>query len=373
MKLRPYLPALWLAAMPYGPTISSIFFVLALMQTISTLNWSYLSAQLNKPWFMVLMMLCIYTLLSLSWSPEYNHDALSNIKKVWRFLLIPILMQGFVTNKQKNTAINGFIIGMLLTVLLSFLKQALHVHWHHDDDAGHIFYNHINTGFFCVFAAFCSINSFFTKSRYKNLYLASFFILSAEVFFINSGRAAYILYMAFLVTFIWLKSTSKLRWLYLGLMLMGLFMLLKFSAVFQTRINDCLQDLDALQYGMQSTSIGYRLQFYQFATMLFKKHLIIGNGPGSFYYYFKLYNPVPDWSGPPNTHSQYLLILVEEGLIGFGLWLLFFHNVWQKIDITGKYLIFLLMINSFSDAILYSAPGQLLLATLALSLTRGKK
>ncbi len=374
LKSASYLPALWIAALPFGPSVSSIFFILALLSFfINPPQWETLLTQMKQPWFIALGVLCLWTLTSLSFSPEFNHDSATNLKKVFRFLLIPLLMQSFMDKKHQDIAINGFIIGMLITVVLSIIKLSFHLNWYHDHDPGHLFYNHINTGFLCVFAAFCSLEYFFRVRRYKYAYLLSFFLLSVEILLINPGRAAYILYVAFLMLLIWLKSNNKLRWVYLAITPLVFMILIKFSHVLQTRLQDFYNDIEALNQGIQSTSIGYRLQFYHFSYLLFQKHILIGNGPGSFCYYFKLLNPVPDWSGPPNPHSQYWLILVEEGLIGLGLWLIFFYQLWKKMEIIGQVFILLIAINSFSDAILYSCPGQLFLGIAALSLSKGRK
>jgi O-antigen ligase len=324
-------------------------------------------------WFISLLLLCGWTVMSLLWTPEFNHDTWSNIKKTLRFLLIPFFMHSFETKKNQTIAIEGFVIGMLITTILSMIKLNFNFSWYHDSDPGHLFYNHINTGFLCVFAAFCCLYYFLEKHGLKYLYLAAFFLLSIEILLVNPGRASYILYALVIVSLIWMKSNRKVRWVYLIISILLGLVLMKASSVLQTRIHDFNADLQALQQGVKSTSIGYRLQFYHFSWILFQKHILIGNGPGSFYYYFQTLHPIPDWTGPANPHSQYWLILVEEGLIGLCLWLVFFYYLWKKMEIIGKTFILLIAFNCLSDALLSSCPGQLLMGIAALSLCKRRK
>lgn len=364
-----YLPALWVASIPYGPSVASVFFVLALISiAIAPPSYEQIRDNIKTGWFLCLMLLTAWIILSLFWSPEWNHETWSNLKKILRFALLPLFIPAFSQPSSQKVAINGFIIGMLVTCLLSFIKWALKLEWYHDTDPGHLFYNHIITGFLCVFAAFCCLNNFFKNQDKKWLYSLAFLILSIEILMINPGRAAYMLYASLWVGMIWHKTPSKyqLRALVLcGLSFMALFQL---SPMLKERLHEVFSDIQNIQQGIQSTSLGFRWQFYQFSYQLFQKHIWIGNGLGSYGYYFQMLNPVADWQGPPNPHNQYALIAVEQGLIGLGLTFNLFYQWWKKMSITGQFFIVLLAINGLSDVILNACPGQLFLGIAAMSL-----
>jgi O-antigen ligase len=367
-------PALWVASIPYGPSISSIFFVLGLLSfLIQRPHQQALIAQLKAPWSIAIILLITWTLFSLVWAPDFNHDTWSNVKKVLRLLLIPLLLMGLQDQRQKDIAFNGFILGMVITSFLSGIKFVFHYNIHHDSDAGHVFYNHIITGFFGVYAAFCSLYFYFEKKSHSYWYLIAFILLSIEVLVINPGRAPYILYPLLIIPYVWFKFSNQLRWIVSLIGLALIIIIFQMSSTFQSRLSETLNDIQTLHQGQKSTSIGFRMQFYQFSNFLFQKHIWIGNGPGSYFYFFKLLNPVPAWQGPPNPHSQYWLILVEEGIIGLALWGYAFFQFFKHMNALGRAYLLLLLINCFSDVIFYSCPGQLFLGIAALTLCKGQQ
>lgn len=364
------LPALWIASIPFGPSVASIFLVLALISiAINPNSYKTFQKQIKTSWFVCLGILCLWMLSTLAWLPQWNHESLAHLKKILRFAFIPFFMPSLSQEKNQNIAINGFIIGMIMTCLLSMLKWSLHLNWYGDEDPGHLFYNHIITGFLCVFAAYCCLEECLKNHAHKWLYALGFILLSIEILMINPGRAAYILYAVLWANIIWKKTMPKQRLLALLIGLLGFVLLFQVSPILQERFQDIFQDINQLHQGQQSTSLGFRWQFYQFAYQLFQKHPFIGNGLGSYAYYFQKINPVPSWQGPPNPHNQYALILVELGLVGLFLILILFYQWWKAMNAMGRFFIVLLAMNSISDVILHAAPGQLFLGIAALSLS----
>ncbi len=369
-----YLPALWIASIPYGPSVASIFFVLALIGILITPpSVKQIRESIQTTWFVCLMLLTAWTVLSLFWSPEWNHETWSNLKKILRFSLIPLFIPVLRQESSQKIAINGFIIGMCITCLLSVIKWFFVLNWHQDIDAGHIFYNHIITGFLCVFAAFCCLNGFYKTPEKRRLYGFAFLLLSIEILMLNPGRAAYILYASLWTGVIWHKTPSKFRLPALILCSFGFVSFFHLSPMLQERLHDVFSDIHNLKQGVQSTSLGFRWQFYQFSYQLFQKHIWIGNGLGAYGFYFQILNPVADWLGPPNPHNQYALIAVEQGIIGLGLTFVLFYQWWKNMSITGQFFIVLLAINGLSDVILNACPGQLFLGIAAISLAQRHK
>lgn len=373
-RLTLYLPALWIASIPYGPSVASIFFVLSLISIcLNPPSLERITASCKTPWFLCLMLFTAWTLLSLIWTPSWNHETTSGLKKILRFSLLPLLIPAFDDTKTQKIAIDGFIIGMLVTCALSTIKWAFHLQWYGNTDPGHLFYNHIINGFLCVFAAFCCAENYFKQDRFKSLYALAFIVLSIEILMINTGRAAYVLYAALWFYLIWQKTNFQFRIPALLITAGALILLFKFSPPLQQRIGFLMDDIQNFQIGIQSTSLGFRWQFYQFSYQLFQKQPWIGHGLGSYGYYFLKLRPVVDWEGPPNTHNQYILISVEQGLIGLGLFITVFYQWWKKMTITGRFFILLLAMNSLSDVILNACPGQLFLGIAAISLVAAKK
>ena len=51
---------------------------------------------------------------------------------------------------------------------------------------------------------------------------------------------------------------------------------------------------------------------------------------GGFVYWFNHFNPMPDWPYHANAHRQYAVILVETGLIGIGLFIVFAYYLYVE-------------------------------------------
>ena len=201
----------------------------------------------------------------------------------------------------------------------------------------------------------------------------AFFLLSIEVFGLNPGRAAYVLYVALILPYLYQHVQQTLRWL---IPIFGILaIVIIFSSNVELRFQEMLHDIHQLHHGQQSTSIGFRWQFYQFSKMLFLQHRWQGHGLGAYYHYFNLLQPVPQWTGPANPHSQYWLILVEQGIIGMGLWLWVFFQFFKNMNPLGRAYLFILLLNCFSDVLFNACPGQLFLgiAGLCLSPLRARK
>ena len=212
-------------------------------------------------------------------------------------------------------------------------------------------------------------------------------LYSYQILFINTGRGGYIIYALLMLTLL-LQKLNK-RQVILGiLLLMGCYGLCyKLSPLMQERVVALYSDF--LHYKQdKNTSVGFRIQFHKYANNLFKRHPFMGNGTGSFIYYFDKENPVPFWHdmhGYKHTkllepHSQYWLMAAEFGLTGFFIFTLFFASLvkgsfllttWRHPAIA---LLILIFIGNFSDSLLfYSGSGYFFIVLMALFLSEKYK
>lgn len=129
-------------------------------------------------------------------------------------------------------------------------------------------------------------------------------------------------------------------------------------------------------HAYKDTSVGYRLQFHNFAKQLFKQHPLFGNGTAGFTYSFKLHKPVPSWDRRLlEPHSQYWLIAVEFGVAGillfgaFYLSLISVANRLKEYRFTALALLLVFAVGNISDSLLfYSGSGYFFIAFMALCL-----
>jgi O-antigen ligase len=367
-----YLPIFWVACIPLGVSLEAIGLGCALTAILSQEQiWPRIQQNLQAPWVYPLIAIILWTLVGFFWTPKIHHDTWFQLKKLLSFFLIPILMLGFETQKQKEKALQAFLLSSFIPFFMAIAKQYFSWRFHHNDDPGHLFYNHILTGFLLSYGSFIAIEFWFKEKN--KLYLLAFVVLSFQLLIINTGKMAYLLYTCLMLFSFWQKTPKKHH---LSLLILaavaGVFLLIFSPAMHQMSLNLKREILDFIQ-GNKATSFGFRVQFHAFALKLFKEHWLIGSGPGAYTYLFKIINPVPEWPHAPNVHSQYWLILSEQGIIGLCLWIYFtwsliktpicnsfYQRLWQG-------LILILLLNAFTDVILFACPGYLLAAIAAIA------
>ncbi len=126
----------------------------------------------------------------------------------------------------------------------------------------------------------------------------------------------------------------------------------------------------------KNPSVGYRLQFHDFANDLFNRHPIKGNGTGSFTALFRMEKPVPSWNRTLlEPHRQYWLVASEFGILGLiSLFFLFGSLFWASWQLTAMRSIaitslVIFLVGNLTDSLLfYSGSGYFFIMCMALSL-----
>lgn len=91
----------------------------------------------------------------------------------------------------------------------------------------------------------------------------------------------------------------------------------------QVTTQTLFNDIKSLQHHQENNSLGFRIQFHQYAESLFKEHPFIGIGTGDFLTVFHWNNLYQHGEKLNEPHGQYWLTLAEQGLIGITLLFLF--------------------------------------------------
>jgi len=370
-KIRFWLPCCWFASIPLGPSIQSILLVITLMTILMNVkDLHQIKHVIQHRWFLFLVLAVGYSLLSLIWTPATHSETIFYIKKHLDLLLIPILALGFQEEAQKDCALKGFLMAALIPMLVGIYLHLFHTSLYSDMDQGHIFYNHIITGFYSAIAAFISLQFFIIEK--KRVYALAFLLFSFQCLFLNTGRFAYLLYFALLGLSIYVYIPKKYIVISLLLAIILLVAGIVLSPVIKTGISNFMQDIQKYQHGDKQSSLGFRLQFHAFAIQQFLHHPYFGNGIAGFDALFKHFSPVPSWAFQPNTHSQYLLFACDYGLLGLFFWGGFFYYLIAHLQ-QAPYLqvifygfMLALCLNFFTDNMLYASPGHLLMAFAAL-------
>ena len=371
--LTPILFVLFMFFIPISPTLKSIFFGCAVGAILLTPHYSqYIPHAFSSLWGGAALALLVFSVIACLWSPAPFSMQLTVVGKYAKLIYLPVLAVAFIHPKIRNLTLNSYLAAMLLTCIISILK-ALNILT--PGDPGEVFYNHIITGFMMAFAAYiASLYVFKYKGWARAGYLFLVVLMSYQVLFINTGRTGYVVYFILMAFLIMQKLSIKMA--LVGVLLFSSLVALVYheSPIMHSRVHDLISDIKALKHNNQNTSLGYRIQFHNYAESLWNKHPIIGIGTGGFKYSFSQDNPVPSWGKElTDPHSQYWMTLSEQGIIGLILLMIFLGSLFitsfqlteTKPIILGILISF--CIGSFSDTILcYSTAGYLLVVMSAL-------
>ncbi len=122
------------------------------------------------------------------------------------------------------------------------------------------------------------------------------------------------------------------------------------------------------------TSIGQRIQAYDYTLQLFKRHPWLGNGTGSYPHLMNKENPISGHQAI-EPHNEYCLIASEFGMVGLTLLFIFFSTLlWtsyrlQKMRSIAIAIMLSFMIGNLSESLLYfPSTGYFFMCMMALCL-----
>ncbi|KTD58821.1 O-antigen biosynthesis protein [Legionella sainthelensi] len=376
--LAPILIVLLVFSIPISSSVKSILMVLSLLAIVFTPYYrQYLYEAFNTLWARAALVFFLYIIIACFWSDAPLAIRYNTIDKYSKLIFLPILAVAFIKPSTRQWVLDSYLSVMLLTCILSILKARNLLELNNVADPGEVFYNHIITGYMVALGVYLAGLQVFKAdvSRPRRLFsLSMFFLGSYQILFLNTGKTGYLIY-ALLMTMLMLQRMSLKKAL-VGVMLFFGTILLTYtlSPRMQVTTQTLFNDIKSLQNHQENNSLGFRIQFHQYAESLFKEHPFIGIGTGGFPYRFSLEQPVPAWGKKLNEpHGQYWLTLAEQGLIGITLLFSFLGTLFItffKLKETKPILLGLLIsfcFSSFTDTVFcYSTIGYLLIIFSAL-------
>ena len=371
---------------PISISLKSIFLGLSLAALLLIPHYrKHIFYAYNTLWARAAALLFVFILIACLWSPAPLSMQWALVSKYLKLIYFPLLALAFINPKLRNWAVNCYLAAMLLTCILSILKARGFIlagtnefyksnGFIFSNDSGEVFFNHIVTGLMMALTSYLAgVFAFQNKGWLRVVYAGIFLLTSYQILFLNAGRTGYIVYFI-LVSLLLAQNLSFKKAISVLFLFCGILALVYTqSTMLQTRAHDSVQEL--LDYkSNKKTSLGYRLQFHQYAQSLFKEHPLSGIGTGGFKYRFIQDNPVPAWGvSIADPHSQYWMILSEQGLAGL-ICLLFFLAALVltsfQLEATRPILLGMLVvfcIGAMTDTLLcFSTLGYLLLLMSAL-------
>jgi O-antigen ligase len=336
--------------LPISTAGSNIAFALAILLALFFLSLDWKDSKftyLNKQPFLIYCLFFCYLLVSVFLVGSSSAGIFDGLRKYREIIFMPFL--AFFISYQKNlthVAIRAFLIAMGVTLLFSYLRCfddiTLFRHLNletllaklGDKNNPTIFKFHITHNFFMAFATllWAYFTIYFWQTR--RVLAASLGLICLlglfNIFFMIQGRIGYlVIFVALLYFFI---DKYRVKGFLVGMMILcfATLFLYNFSNNFHSRINVGLSDLFWWNLSIPNeTSVGLRAEFIYQSLKIAKEHLFFGVGIGNFGQAYADNTLGFGFTQSKNPHNQYILFLIETGVIGLGAFLYLNYICWN--------------------------------------------
>lgn len=254
------------------------------------------------------------------------------LKKYKEIFFIPLFLVIFFERKCHYFALYGFLAAIALTLLLSYwmaltgsslgiIKGTV--------DNPYVFKTHITQGLLVALAAYWWLDLAVWRGKWMMLNGLVVFLAIFNVLFMIQGRTGYLIVAALALLF--LGQRYQWRGVLLGMMAVPLFIVVSYHASHsvQGRVNQAIHGVENYQQGEVRGSTALRLNFYKNSLLLIKQSPWWGMGTGSFNVTYQQLITGTAQPATDNPHNEYLLIMVQWGLIGLLIFLYILIRLWQ--------------------------------------------
>ena len=317
------------------------FVLLFLIQNNFKESWQTLK---NNPTIQAMGLFLGFLFLSIFWSDNLS-EAINQIRLYGYWIVIPILAIS-LKKEWLPDLITAFLLGMFVNEILMygvfFDFWQIKGHTHSDPCP---FMNHIQYSVFLGTTAIILLNRLLSNRytlREKSAILIFFFTTTTNLF-ISGGRTGQVAFWISIALVVIIHYRASIKSFILFLLISSTLFISAYSLlpIFKERIQSISSDISLQEKGIYNTSIGARNGFWLIAYDAFKLHPLFGSGLGDYKYSTKEalanndYNfeaSAIDFFKTHDYHNQYLMILVQLGLVGFSLMVWFIIKLYQ-IDI----------------------------------------
>ncbi len=281
---------------------------------------------------LVAISLVITIILGFLYTPVSFSEATLMLDKYREFIYIPMFILIFTDEKSRKLGLYAFLAIMGITLFLSYLMAITGLEiGKGNPQSPFVFKNYITQNLLIALATyFIAI-----KAWQEKQWLYSIIIVLAvyNILFMSAGRTGYVILFCLILIFFYQVYNLKGILIGGGILITLAGVAYNFSGILQERVDKAITNVQDYQQGETNTSVGIRLEFYENSLVLIAKKPILGSGTGSFSHeYNKLFT-----NTTTNPHNDYLMIAIQWGIIGVGLFILLLYSMWHtSYSLTGQ-------------------------------------
>lgn len=271
----------------------------------------------NPGALIALALLALYG-LGVTYSSASLHDSFHYLMKYAKFLLIPLIVAAFVSDRHRQYAINAFLISLIGYLVVSYLN------WF-----GFFSFGVMRHGTYMALGFYLMLRNAKRKTgQFRMVWLVLSALTYFNILFIADVRTGVITMFALLFMFAFETWRSKglMYWLALAIV-----------TVIALKIAPEMPNLRIVgmehEVATNKSSAGQRLEMYGNTLRLISSHPFFGGGTGSIegeYTSLIKGDPSVYIRKVTNPHNQYLMTTQELGLLGLLMLVLFWCIHWRS-------------------------------------------
>ena len=343
----------------------------------------------NKINLSLILLIIMFFISSLYTIASFD-EVISSLKKYIKFLYIPICYYILQIDWIRNKAINYFIVGCSIILIMSYLryysviqpislaKLANFLGSEYQDKGGVTIFQHsIIHG--VVLSFYFIITYLKAKNENNKLYYILSFVSFYNILFMNVSRTSYIIITIILIFIIYSyfkRKNYKQNLIIFIFLSIGL--IVGNTSTINERFNNAAHDLSLIKDNTFDTSLGLRYIWTENGIENMTIKPIFGYGVGSYKetvetYYAKNNLDLKYCCVTQNPHNEFISISTQTGLLGlcFFLWFIYLLIKDSYRTEVGKSVITIIIISSLFNSLFYDNVMGLF-AVLIISLTMKK-
>jgi O-antigen ligase len=323
-------------AIPISTALSSLLLAAYLLIFILSSNFHQKLEQIRKlgP-ALAALALFSWMVLATTYGPASLDEAKRYLVKYLDLAFIALLAPAFVNRRIRQFGLLTMGAVMVVTLLLSLLG-AVGVIDGKAENAALVFKGQITQNLLLAYFGFALLATADAVQNPRSRLLLRLIagIAFADVLFLGQGRTGYAVVAA--LTLFYLSWHWRWRGVGIFLVVLGLVASLAIasSSSIGQRIGLALDELHRWQpsHTDPNSSTGLRLDFYKNSLEIISEQPIFGVGTGGMIKTYRHHIEGTDKLFTMNPHNEYLLVTLQQGLVGLVLLLAIFLTQWGHAD-----------------------------------------
>jgi len=339
-KVYYYLILLLAFTLPISRAVISIISVLLPVIWIIEGNFKYKFQIIkNNKALLFFTLFIAFSLLSLLWTQNFI-DAKRPVRLFVYYLDLIVIATSF-NPKYTYRIINAFLVGIFISVFIAYgVAFELWQFKYASPNDPSPFMLHLEYSIFLAFASILLLNRVISKkytTKEKIIY-GLFFIAVVGNLFLTQGRTGQVAFIIALLILPMMHFKISIKSFIISSAIIASIIAITYNVdkTFNARVSYTINSISEVSNNHFNNALSMRLAYYVVTPGILKEHLLAGVGIGDYqdairqeidkkqYSYFS--KRVREFVKKYNPHSQYVVIVLQTGLIGLILFILFLYQ-----------------------------------------------